>query len=76
MREKKGKTIMKINTSNKIMELVKKLESNIQNKEVLKVSNGSEIKFTYDQGLLNIINSQKISKFNKKKPKKIEFIDN
>ena len=74
MREKKGKKTIELCVSNKIMELVKKLENNIENTNIMK--DKKDIKFVYDDGLFKILNNQKISKFNKKKPKKIQFIDN
>ena len=61
--------------SNKIMNLVKKLENNIQKQGSIKESDGINLKLKVEDGLFTIINSQKISKFYKKKPKKIEFTD-
>ena len=76
MREKmKGKKLVETFVSNKIMDLAKKLENNIQNQGSFKESDGSNSKLKVEDGLFTIINSQKISKFNKKKPKKIEFTD-
>ena len=76
MREKmKGKKFVETFVSNKIMDLAKKLENNIQNQGSFKESDGSNSKLKVEDGLFTIINSQKISKFYKKKPKKIEFPD-
>ena len=61
--------------SNKIMELSKKLENNIQKQGPIKENDGINLKLKVEDGLFTIINSQKISKFYKKKPKKIEFTD-
>ena len=57
------------------MDLAKKLDNNIQNNGSIKESDGSNSKLKVEDGLYTIINSQKISKFYKKKPKKIEFTD-
>ena len=76
MREKMNpKKLVETFVSNKIMDLAKKLENNIQNQGSFKESDGSNSKLKVENGLYTIINSQKISKFYKKKPKKIEFID-
>ena len=76
MREKmKGKKLVETFVSNKIMDLAKKLENNIQNQGSFKESDGSNSKLKVEDGLFTIINSQKISKFYIKKPKKIEFTD-
>jgi frataxin-like iron-binding protein CyaY len=61
--------------SNKIKDLAKKLENNIQKQGSFKESDGINLKLKVEDGLFIIINSQKISKFYKKKPKKIEFTD-
>ena len=76
MREKmKGKKLVETFVSNKIMDLAKKLENNIQKQGSFKESDGKNLKLKAEDGLFTIINSQKISKFYKKKPKKIEFTD-
>ena len=76
MREKmKGKKMVETFVSNKIMDLAKKLENNIQKQGSFKESDGINLKLKVEDGLFTIINSQKISKFYKKKPKKIEFTD-
>ena len=61
--------------SNKLMDLAKKIENNIQKQGSFKESDGINLKLKVEDGLFTIINSQKISKFYKKKPKKIEFTD-
>ena len=71
----KGKKLVETFVSNKIMDLAKKLENNIQKQGSFKESDGSNINLKVEDGLFTIINSQKISKFYKKKPKKIEFTD-
>ena len=76
MREKmKGKKMVETFVSNKIMDLAKKLENNIQKQGSFKESDGINLKLKVEDGLFTIINSQKISKFYEKKPKKIEFTD-
>ena len=76
MREKmKGKKLVETFVSNKIMDVAKKLENNIQNQGSFKESDGSNSKLKVEDGLFTIINSYKISKFYQKKPKKIEFTD-
>ena len=68
MREKmKGKKLVETFVSNKIMDLAKKLENNIQNQGSFKESDGRNSKLKVEDGLFTIINSQKISKFYKKK---------
>ena len=75
MRDKtKGKKLVETFVSNKIMDLAKKLENNIQKQSSIKESDGINLKLKVEDGLFTIINSQKISKFYKK-PKKIEFTD-
>ena len=56
------------------MNFAKNLENNMHGKKSLEISGKFEGNIIYDNGLFNILNSQKISKF-KKKPKKIEFIN-
>ena len=46
----------------------------MQEKKSLEIPGKFGGNIIYDNGLFNILNSQKISKF-KKKPKKIEFIN-
>jgi hypothetical protein len=76
MRKKmKGKKLIETFVSNKIMDLAKKLDNNIQKQSSFKESDGINLKLKVEDGLFTIINSQKISKFYKKKPKKIEFTD-
>ena len=70
MREKKGKKTIELHVSNKIKDLAKKLENNIENKKILKDESKKDIKFTYDEGFFRIINNQKLSKYNKKNLKK------
>ena len=74
MREKQKKKKIATYISNKIMNLAKNLENNMHGKKSLEISDEFEGNIIYDNGLFNILNSQKISKF-KKKPKKIEFIN-
>ena len=79
MRERKGKKTIELNVSNKIKDLAKKLENNIENTKILKDEDKKNIKFNeglFDEVLFKILDNQKLSKFNKKKPKKIQFIDN
>ena len=67
MREKmKGKKMVETFVSNKIMDLAKKLENNIQKQGSFKESDGINLKLKVEVGLFTIINSQKISKFYKK----------
>ena len=74
MREKmKGKKLVETFVSNKIMDLAKKLENNIQNQGSFKESDGSNSKLKVEDGLFTIINSQKISKFYKKNLKKLNL---
>ena len=64
------------NISNKIMDIVKKLENSIQKKSISMVDEGkSKEILMVDDGFFNLINRQNIFK-NKKKPKKIVFSDN
>ena len=77
MREKmKGKKLVETFVSNKIMDLAKKLENNIQNQGSFKESDGSNSKLKVEDGLFTIINSQKISKFYKKNLKKLNLLIN
>ena len=74
MREKmKGKKLVETFVSNKIIDLSKKLENNIQNQGSFKESDGSNSKLKVEDGLFTIINSQKISKFYKKNLKKLNL---
>ena len=58
------------------MDIVKKLENNIQNKPISVDDEGkSKEILMHEEGFLNLINNQYISKI-KKKPKKIVFSDN
>ena len=75
MREKmKGKKLVETFVSNKIMDLAKKLEDNIQKQGLFKEGDGINLKLKVEDELFIIIKSKKISKFYKK-PKKIEFTD-
>ena len=67
MREKmKAKKEVQTFIFNKIMDLAKKLENNIQKQGSVKESDGIDLKLKAEDGLFNIMNSQKISKFYKK----------
>ena len=67
MREKmKGKKMVETFVSNKIMDLAKKLENNIQKQGSFKESDGINLKLKVEDRLFTIINSKKISKFYKK----------
>ena len=61
-RKTKEKTIATY-ISNKIMDLAKNLENNMHGKKSLEISGEFEGNIIYDNGLFNILNSQKISKF-------------
>ena len=75
MREKmKGKKMVETFVSNKIMDLVKNLENNIQKQGSFKESVGIYLKLKVKDGLFTIINSQKLSNLIKT-TKKIEFTD-
>ena len=75
MRAKK-KIEVKHLISDKIMDIVKKLENKIQNKLTSMDDEGKNREILMiDDGFYNLINSQNISKI-KKKPKKIVFSDN
>ena len=65
MRERQTKRLRPI--SNKIMDLAKNLENNMHGKKSLEISGEFEGNIIYDNGLFNILNSQKISKFKKTK---------
>ena len=75
MRAKK-KIEVKHLISDKIMDIVKKLENKIKNKPTSMDDEGKNREILMiDDGFYNLINSQNIFK-NKKKPKKIVFSDN
>ena len=75
MRAKKKMEVKSL-ISDKIMEIVKKLENNIQNKPISVDDEGkSKEILMHEEGFFNLINNQNISKI-KKKPKKIVFSDN
>ena len=75
MRAKK-KLEVKSLISDKIMNIVKKLENNIQNKPISMDGEGkSKEILMHEEGFFNLINNQNISKI-KKNPKKIVFSDN
>ena len=75
MRAKK-KIEMKHLISDKIMDIVKKLENKIKNKPTSMDDEGKNREILMvDDGFYNLIYSQNISKI-KKKPKKIVFSDN
>ena len=75
MREKK-KIEVKHLISDKIMDIVKKLENKIKTKPTSMDDEGKNREILMvDDGFYNLINSQNISKI-KKKPKKIVFSDN
>ena len=62
--------------SDKIMDIIKKLENNIQNKPIsMDYEDKSKEILMADDGFFNLINSQNIFKI-KKNPKKIVFSDN
>ena len=75
MRAKK-KIEVKHLISDKIMDIVKKLENKIKNTPIFMDDKGKNREILMvDDGFYNLINSQNISKI-KKKPKKIVFSDN
>ena len=75
MRAKKKMELKSI-ISDKIMDIVKKLENNIKNKPISMDDEGkSKEILMVDDGFFNLINSQNIFKI-KKNPKKIVFSDN
>ena len=74
MREKmKRKKLAETFVSDKIIDLTKKLENNIQNQGSFKESDGRNSKLKVEDGLFTIINSQKLSKFYKKNLKKLNL---
>ena len=75
MRAKKKMEVKSL-ISDKIMDIVKKLENNIQNKPIsMDYEDKSKEILMADDGFFNLINSQNIFKI-KKNPKKIVFSDN
>ena len=72
----KGKKLIETFVSNKIMDLAKKLENNIQKQGSFKESDGINLNLKVEDGLFTIINSQKISKFYKKNLKKLNLLIN
>ena len=75
MKAKKKMEVKRL-ISDKIMDIIKKLENNIQNKPIsMDYEDKSKEILMADDGFFNLINSQNIFK-NKKKPKKIVFSDN
>ena len=75
MRAKKKMQVKSL-ISDKIMDIVKKLENNIQNKPIsMDYEDKSKEIIIADDGFFNLINSQNIFKI-KKNPKKIVFSDN
>ena len=73
MRAKKKMEVKSL-ISDKIMDIVKKLENNIQNKPI-SVDNEGKSKeiLMHEDGFFNLINNQNISKI-KKKQKKLYFL--
>ena len=69
MREKQKKKKIVAYISNKIMDLAKNLENNMHGKKSLEISGEFEENIIYDNGLFNILNSQKISEFKKNQKK-------
>ena len=75
MRAKKKMEVKRL-ISDKIMDIIKKLENNIQNKPIsMDYEDKSKEIIIADDGFFNLINSQNIFKI-KKNPKKIVFSDN
>ena len=74
MRAKKKMEVKSL-ISDKIMDIVKKLENNIQNKPSSVDEGKSKEILMHEEGFFNLINNQNISKI-KKKTKKIVFSDN
>ena len=75
MRAKKKMEVKSL-ISDKIMDIVKKLENNIQNKPISVDGEGkSKEILMHEEVFFNLINNQNISKI-QKKPKKIVFSDN
>ena len=78
IRKMRGKKKIEVKhlISDKIMDIVKKLENKIQNKLTSMDDEGKNREILMvDNGFYNLINSQNIAKI-KKKPKKIVFSDN
>ena len=78
IRKMKAKKKMEVKRliSDKIMDIIKKLENNIQNKPIsINYEDKSKEIIMADDGFFNLINSQNIFKI-KKNPKKIVFSDN
>ena len=78
IRKMKAKKKMEVKRliSDKIMDIIKKLENNIQNKPIsMDYEDKSKEIIMADDGFFNLINSQNIFKI-KKNPKKIVFSDN
>ena len=78
IRKMKAKKKMEVKRliSDKIMDIIKKLENNIQNKPIsMDYEDKSKEILMADDGFFNLINSQNIFKI-KKNPKKIVFSDN
>ena len=72
LRKMKAKKKMEVKSliSDKIMDIVKKLENNIQNKPISLDDKGKTKEILmHEDGFFNLINKQNISKI-KKKPKK------
>ena len=75
MKAKKKMEVKRL-ISDKIMDIIKKLENNIQNKPIsMDYEDKSKEIIMADDGFFNLINSQNIFKI-KKNPKKIVFSDN
>ncbi len=75
MKAKKKMEVKRL-ISDKIMDIIKKLENNIQNKPIsMDYEDKSKEILMADDGFFNLINSQNIFKI-KKNPKKIVFSDN
>ena len=74
MREKmKEKKSIETFVSNKIIDLAKILENNIRKIESPKESEGINLNLKADNGFFCIINSKKITRFNKKNLKKLNL---
>ena len=75
MRAKKKMEVKSL-ISDKIMDIVKKLENKIKNKPIsMDCEDKNKEILMHEDGFFNLINNQNISKF-KKKSKKIVFSDN
>ena len=72
-RKNKGKKLLEVFISNKIMDYAKKLENNIQKRESFKETDGINLNIQYEKKF--DISTKKIYKFNKKKPNKKVFSD-